>query len=317
MLRCRFLNWTAPFLLSISLAVMAQPFPASTGAPLPPSLPHTVARPKNPILFFRSLLAMSQEQRKTALAQRSPEQRKAVLLKLSEYDIMPPEARELRLHQTELRWYVQHLINTPTPDRNQKIELVPEKDRPLVEERLKQWEELSPEIQKEFLENQNAVASYIEHANEFASSSSPLSIGKQNKLNEEIKRWNALPPEQRKRMCYLFRKFFNLSSIEKEKILKSIPDAERKKLERTLSNYASLPINQRNQRITSLSKFASMTPEARQQFLQNAERWDSMSPKEREIWRQLVKALPPLPPLPPKFHLKNIPLPPSVPQTAK
>jgi len=293
---------------------MAQSVPASTDAPQPPSLPHVVARANNPVLFFRSLLAMSPEQRDAALAQRSPEQRKTVLFKLREYEIMPPEARELRLRQTELRWYVQRMINTPASDRSQTLESIPDKDRSIVEERLKQWEELSPEIQKEFLENQNAVTAYIEHASRIATSHSPLSVEKQKKLDEEMKRWKELPQERRKRMCDLFRKFFDLPAVEKEKTLETLSDTERKTLQHTLTNYESLSREQRNQRITSLSKFMNMSPEARQQFLQNAGLWENMPQKERETWRQLVKTLPPLPPPPPGFHIKNVPPPPPIPQ---
>src|SRR4051812_4211960 len=81
---------------------------------------------KSPVALFRELLAMSPEERNGAIAIRPPDIQKRILEKLQEYEILPDELRELRLRETELRWYLRPLMDEPRTNRAAKLALIPE-----------------------------------------------------------------------------------------------------------------------------------------------------------------------------------------------
>src|SRR5260221_8774392 len=109
---------------------------------------------KPPMAFFRGLLAMTPDERELALAGKPPEDQKKLLEKISEYESLKPEDRELRLRSTDLGWHVTHLIHSSPTNRADWLAKMPANDRPLVEDRLEQWDQLSPEAQNEFLKNE-------------------------------------------------------------------------------------------------------------------------------------------------------------------
>src|SRR5262245_28343087 len=121
-------------------AVRAQPAAPATAAgtsnrialPEPPS-------PKSPIESFRNLLKMDETARQKLLAEKSPQYRQNLEAKLKEYLVLPPDERELRLKLVELRWYLTPLMRLPPSQRAASLALVPAADRPLIEDRLKQW----------------------------------------------------------------------------------------------------------------------------------------------------------------------------------
>ena len=59
-----------------------------------------------------------------------------------------PDARELRLRATELRWYLTPLLRTPAAERAGRLALVPEDLRELVNSRVEQWDVLPPPLKK-------------------------------------------------------------------------------------------------------------------------------------------------------------------------
>ena len=136
-------------------------FPSNgqTNSPVPqkalalPPLP-TV---KPPIEYFRELLVISPAEREKLLGDKTPEQKKILLAKLKEYEAMDSERRELILKVTELRWYVARLMPFAPADRAEGLAMIPKEMRPLVEERLQRWDELSASQQKEFLDNEMAM----------------------------------------------------------------------------------------------------------------------------------------------------------------
>ncbi|HSU53295.1 MAG TPA: DUF3106 domain-containing protein, partial [Candidatus Dormibacteraeota bacterium] len=90
------------------------------------------------------------------------------------------------------------------------------------------------------------------------------------------------------------------------KSLRTLSEADRKQLDKTLRKYQTLSPAQRAQCTQNFEKFTSLTLEERQQFLRNAEKWKLMTLDERQAWKDLVdRALlqPPtpymVPPLPP------------------
>ena len=280
-------------------------------APVPTPLPQLPPPPKSPVEIFRHWLSLSPPEREQALAGKSQNQRKYFQAKLGQYDSLSAEERETRLQSMQLHWYLRPLMQAPPASRAPRLEAIPEPDRKLVEERLKQWDLLSSDLQKEILDNELTLQYFLrlESSSQAQRDSILQSLSPEHRkaLEEKLERWRALPPERRQKMSRQFHQFFELPPKEKEKTLETLPEAERREMEKTLLAFEKLPPAQRQRCIESFGKFASMTAEEQAQFLKNAERWQAMSLRERATWRSLVKALPPLPP-----GLNKPPLPPGL-----
>ena len=270
--------------------------------PLPPLLP-----PVAPISFFRELLAMNGAERALALTNRPPQIQKLILAKVAEYESLNADERALRLRVTELRWYLRPLMTTPATNRPDQLAAIPEQDRKLVEDRLEEWDKLSPDVQKELLANE-ATMRYLADIEGRTVDNRRLTFDAippsgRARLEEGIDKWSSMTENQRRRMLNRFRQFFELTAQEKQKALNTLSEPERAQIEKTLEKFDNLSPNTRDQCIRSFEKFAGLSPAERQQFLQSAERWKLMSPSEREAWREVVLRLPPppprLPPMPP------------------
>ena len=276
---------------------------AATSAPAP-SLPGPQV--------FRELLGLNSTELDRALASIAEPARNRLLAKLREYAALTPGERDARLRATELRWYLVPLMRTVPTSRVAQLALVPEEYRTMVEERLKLWDLLKPDTQKQIQESEWTIRYFLQlqSTSEFQKASAPndLTLPQRAKLEQQLASWLALPPDQRQRMCDRFQQFFELSPREKEKILSALPDAERGGMDKTLHAFEKLPTEQRSLCVSSFRNFANMTPEARAQFLKKAERWKELPPDDRQTWRTLVTKLPPLPPgfgkppLPPGFQ---------------
>ena len=288
---------------SVLVPIPVPPEPDALVPPLPPA--------KSPVGFFRELLAMNALERKQALANRSPENQKRILAKVREYASVDPDQRELRLQVTELRWYLLPLITAPATNRAAQLAAVPDRVRQLVADRLREWDKLSADVQKELLANEAT----LRHLTEIEGRTEDqrrkilwgLSPARRQKLQEGIDRWNGMPEEQRRKMLSRFKAFFDLTANDKEKALRTLSAPERRQIEKTLRTFGSLPPDQRAKCIHSVEKFANLSLEDRQQFLKNAERWKLLTPSQRQDWRELVNRLPPplppdWPPLPPSRH---------------
>jgi predicted Fe-S protein YdhL (DUF1289 family) len=253
---------------------------------------------------------MNAAERKLALTNRSPESRSQILAKVREYESLKPDDRELRLRVTELRWYLRPLMTAPATNRAARLALIPEPNRKLVEDRLREWDEVPPDVQKELfgLEPTLQYFSEIEGRSDQQRHQilTNISPARREMLEKGIQQWDAMSEDQRRSTLNRFNQFFQLTTPEKEKALQTLSEPERRQIEKTLQTFGSLPPTQRAQCIRSFAKFASLSLEERQQFLKNAERWKLMSPGERQAWRQLVGRLPPPPPRRPP------PLPPSL-----
>jgi hypothetical protein len=187
-----------------------------------------------------------------------------------------------------------------------RIQGLPERDRPLIEERLRLWDNLSTEQQRDVLECEPALAAYTSTGRMSTSGMvSPLSTNQQERIDKSTTYLINLHPEKRAELYQNFQEFFELSEKEKAKALDSIhtlSDAERRQMERTLKTFERLPRAQREQCIEGFQKFTALSRAEQGQFLRSAARWQAMSARERQIWRSLVqgKAVP-QPPLPPGF----------------
>jgi len=271
----------------------------SARVPQPPPVP-------SPVQVFRDMLAMTPEQRVKAMEGRQPKTREFLASKLKEFEALKPEERENRLRTMELRWHLLPLMGMAPSNRVLRIQGLPERDRPLIEERLRLWDKLSPEQQRDVLECEPALAAYASTGRMSTSSMvSPLSTNQQERINKSTTYLINLHPEKRAELYQNFQEFFELSGKEKAKALDSIhtlSEAERRQMERTVETFDRLPRAQREQCIVGFQKFTALSAEEQGLFIRSAARWEAMSPRERQIWRSLVrgKAVP-QPPLPPGF----------------
>ena len=286
--------------------VSAPTSPPPAHPPMPPLAPA-----RSPINFFRDLLAMDAAGREQALTNRPPGLRTQLLAKVREYELLKPDERELRLRVTELRWYLRPLMAASATNRPAQLAMIPEKHRQLVEDRLQEWDKLSPELQKELLANE-ATISYLTEIEgrtdeQRRQSLEAIPPGNRAVLERGIDKWSSMSEDQRQRMLNRFREFFELTAQEKQKALNTLSKPERRQIEKTLQTFGNLPPDQRDQCIRSFGKFAGLSLAERQQFLKSAERWKLMSPSERQVWRELVRKMPP--PLPPTLPPPLPPLP--------
>lgn len=267
-----------------------------------PPVPIVFPPGKSPIEFFRELLAMTPAERIQALTNRPVQSRKLILAKVREYESFKPNQRELRLKATELRFYLWPLMSIPAGERAAQLKIVPESMRALVQDRLQEWDQLSPEVQKQLLDNEATLryftdlsASTEEQKTNLLSNLTPA---RRELLLKGVRQWQSLPEEQRQKTLARFNRFFDLTDTEKSKTLQTLSGPEQRQIEKTLHKFEQLSPAQRTQCIKSFEKFAGLSLEERQQFLKNAERWKLMSPDERQDWKDLVSKLTPLPPMP-------------------
>ena len=259
------------------IALTCHPVVAQTNriviTPPPPVL-------KSPMESFRKLLAMPTAERRQFLSTRSTNVQERLIQKLREYQSLTPEERELRLKATELRWYLQPLMRTPATNRPAQLALIPETLCDIVADRVAQWDRIQAPVQQMFLTNEQA-AGYLARVNT-PTNFPPLP--------------STIPTRQR--MTERINQLFDLTPGEKEKVLSTLSDAERKQMERTWENFHNLSRDQRRQCLLSFKQFTELSPTERQYFLKNAERWSQMTPAQRQSWRELVSAAPNLPPAP-------------------
>ena len=262
--------------------------------------------------FPRIAGAATPAQREHYLAARPPEIRQRISEKIAEYDAMKPDERELRLRMTQLRWYLLPLMQTPATNRPAQLAAIPDADRELVSNRLRQWDILPPGLQQEVLEYESPMRYFVPgdstlNTNRVLETTPPQA---RQELSQKLDYLSQLPPEQRRQMYARFQQFFELTDQEKQKTLGVLSPAERQEMTKAVQTFARLPKAQRDLCLESFGKFAGMTDEERRRFFKNAERWrEPMSPAERQAWRNLVSHLPPLPPgvgMPPLPPLPNL-----------
>jgi hypothetical protein len=270
---------------------------AVVGLPTPP-VPTNSA-----VHFFRQLLALSPQEREQDLAARTPEARRVIEAKLSEFTPLSPAERELRLQLLQLRSDLIPLMHLAPTNRTARLAAIPPDERKLVEDRLREWDILPPDLRQEVLENEQ-VLRYI-----FPLAAGAPALGQallqnvsqqeREKLEKAIARWQAIPKEEQEKIFARTRRFFDLNDGEKEKILAAVAQTQGEQLKRTLRALQQLPKPQLDLCMEGLSKFAQLTPQERLQFLQNCERWQAMTPEQQKAWRNAVTHVPPRPPLPP------------------
>jgi len=273
-------------------AASAQP---ATPGPGQPPLPMG----RSPVELFRRLITATPEAAEQLLQGRSPEQRRVILAKIEEYRITPPPLREWRLKATELRWYLTPLMRLPPESRGALLLAVPEADRPLVEARLQQWDQLSAGEKQELLNNELALKYVARPTNAPAPNPDQLkhlSPATRAQLEAAIDQWRSMPDAERQALATRFAGFFNLTANEQSRTLDLLTASERNALAQTIGSFAELDPAERERSLRGLRLFSRMTRDERLAFLHGAERWKSLPDDQKANWRRLVTRLPPLPP---------------------
>ncbi len=291
--------------------------------PQPAIIPKTPPPPpvQTGIGYFRELLSATPAERERLLAGKDSHYRQVLESGLSRYDAYPTEERELRLRSMELRYHVTVLLREPLRNRATRLMMVPENDRPLVEERLKYWDQLSAAEQKEALENERMTRDVFGISGPPMPRQLQLNRHTSNqvvRIEQQLARWQILPDSRRAEIQKNFTTLFEFSDAEKAKQrLQALPltTEERELMENTMAEFKKLTPAARDLCVRNFPKFAELSPQERRQFLVNAQEWQKMPPEDRETWRRLVRKVPRLPPLPP--GLGQPPLPRRVPASAQ
>ena len=288
-------------LLAAALPARSQPVGSAT-PPKPIPTPPLLTSAPSRIDYFRQLLAAPPAGRETLLAGKTPEQRQVLLSSLREYDVLPAPERELRLLALELRLHLSALIRLSPTNRAMRLAMVPETVIPLVNERLQRWDRYTPAEQTALLENEKAVREVLslEQGRPVAevrltSPTPPQLI----QMEKDIARWRELPLEQQRKIYGHFQTIFDLKDLKQDPACDRLNETEKAQMERTLTAFKQLSKSQRDLCIYNFNRFAEMSPTQRRQFLVNAETWAQLKPEDRQLWRDLVKKVPPMPPSPP------------------
>lgn len=290
-----------------------------TDTNLPPMPPHWYQRVTpaitlhclSPVDYFRGLLGMTPAERERVLAGKSADERAAVLAKITEYEALPADVREARLHETELQWRLITLMKSPPDMRGVQLKLIAAPDQPMILSVLNQWDQLPAKTRAALLEKESFIRAYLQWQGTTANGRQELLLklpaARRKQWVDELARWQALPESERAEWCDQFRRFFNLTYGEQKEAVQTLSESEKRQMEQGLRTFARLTAAQRRLCIESFRKFATMSPAEQDQFLKNAEKWQAMSPSERALWRRLVGELPPMPP---NFYDRMPPLPP-------
>lgn len=297
------LSWRALCLLLPALGGLLWAGPATP--PLPPVK-------RSPAEQFRELLAASPAQRRQILASRSAVASNLITAKLKEFEVLPPLQREVRLQLAQLQYYLSPLLHADALSRANQLAGVPAGDRPLIEERLRAWDALPAETQREISDSERSLSYFVRQESadpqQLAATLRQLPAPARPEVEAQFARWSALPPGERARKTANFQRFFGLNERERDQTLSRLPDLERRQMQLALSRFSSLPPAQRDRCVRAFHQLAALSPDERTEFLGNVAQWQTMTAGERSAWRALVQRAiqpPSPPPLPP-------PLPPTL-----
>ena len=283
----------------------ARPSPALPSKPAPqPPLPPSV-RP--PVELFMELLAASPARREQLLEGKPASARQVIERRIAEFERLDPVARadaEWQLRLAQFRIYLSSLLSLSPAQRAERLAGAPEQDRQLMMERLKAWDALDDAARRQVLESKDRfhhfVASPAADPGRLARMLETAPGPMRPDIEAQFDRWRALPEGERRARSAAFQAIFELPGERRARALKTLDEAERKAMDRTLERFSKLPAAERDRCIAGLERLARLDPAGREAFLRNAALWQAMTPSERDQWRRLVFNLhaPPLPPMP-------------------
>ncbi len=263
---------------------------------------NAVASP-SPVETFRKLLAMTPDEREQFMKIYPTEIRTGLARKIQEYQLLPPQLRELRLRVTELRWYLLPLMKTNATARAEQLQTIPEPYRKLVADRLQEWAIWPPQLKEEILEYESTRHYFVGHGvggpiiqQQMVPDDVPGS--ERTELERKLAQFSALSADRREQIYERVSRYFEFSDNERQKILDTLSEPERQTAERALDPIEKWPKQEQEQYLTAFRQYANMSPQERRQFMTNVERWQKMSPQERQAWRDLAEQLSKTPPYP-------------------
>ncbi len=303
--RARRAGWlTRPGLvlgLALGFGVVAQnPEGGRVVPPLPPS-------PRAPVELFRELLAASPEKRVVMLESKTPAARDLILRRIHQHEALDPASRaeaEWQLRLAQFRFYLSPLLRAPLTERARRLARAPAEDRPLLEERLRAWDALTPAARATLLESEESLHHFVRspgaEPSRLTNVLAAAPAAARADIEGQFARWSALPESERVERAATFQQFFGLSDVQRNRALNRLPDSDRIAMEKVLERFARLPESERAQCIAGFERLSALPASEREEFLRNAARWQAMTTEERALWRRLVlkTRLPPLPPLP-------------------
>jgi hypothetical protein len=254
----------------------------------------------SPIEHLRHLLNADREKLASMLEQHSSSTRAFWERKLAEYTALEKQERDRRLRDAQRHWYLMLLLRSEPAERESKLLNIPAPDRALIATRIRDWEALSADLQRDVMTylpalryfgrlvsmNSRARKQALEHAQRAG-----------NDLTDMPKGWEQLDPGYRSSMFRAYQQFFVLEKQERSQVLVNIPTPQRQTLQARLEKLEGMAPEVRRKCLEALQTYAEMTPEERTLFQVTAARWKKMHPSEHSIWKKLVRRVPPMPPV--------------------
>jgi hypothetical protein len=263
----------------------------------PPALPEVK---DSPIRHLHNLLDASQEKRRQMLDQHAPTARAFWERKLGEYSSMDPTERDQKLREAQLHWYLLLILRTPAEDRDTKLLQIPQADRGLIHNRIKDWSALPESMQVDIMTHLPVLRYFgrlVTLSAQARKEAMEASLKAGSRPDIASSDWGQLDPSRRKSMFLAYQKFFTLAEEKRKRVLARIPMPQRLSVQSRLEQLENLSPEAKKQCLEALAKYAQMTPNERILFKANAERWKSMPASEHAVWKNVVKRVPPLPPI--------------------
>ncbi len=243
------------------LSILAQ---NTVPGPVRASLKHssTVLPVQSPVSFFRKLLAMSPVERTNCLANRSAEARAHILAKVAEYEQLSPDDRELRLRATDLRWWLTPMLRMSPTNRMARLAQVPEELRPLVQSRLEQWSILPPPLQQEFLANDQALHYFAR----IEDPSQPVGTAQQQKIARQFNHFFELTEQEKDQTLNLLSEDERVKMEDTLKTFEHLPPQQRELCVRNYARFAGMSADERAEFLKNAERWSKMTPGERQSW---------------------------------------------------
>lgn len=266
-----------------------------------------IAKDNEKLNQFVRLLAMEKDQRAKALASR-PETRVFLRGELEKYDRMTVEDREAELQSLRVWYHLRALVSVPRAVRNEALKMIAPTDREMVERRLRRWDLLDADLQREVMEHDR----FIRYVLELDGLPKAEQVKREPLLPESLRevwdsrleQWHDVPADRRRIIYHNFKKFFDLTVSERDRVLKTLSQKERDQVKPSLDAIAALDKLTPEERaacLESFKAFAETAPNS-EKFLLHLDtlrRWNELSSKERDTLRNVHRLMAPLlPPVP-------------------
>ncbi len=256
----------------------------------------------SPVRFFRVLLTASADEQVRLLEARPAASRAVLQQKLQEYRLLSDADREAKLRALEFHHLMNLLMNAPVAVRAAWLTQVPVEYRPLCEERLRLWNLLPVEIQRNVREREatfrwlTRYESASEDQRKDLLNSVPLS--ERTSREQALAQWRAMSAAEREQAWRGARQMFEMSARDQQRVVAAVAESNRIPTARLVEGLRQLSHQEREQCLAGWQRYAQLEPAEQARLLQAWERWKKMSESEREVWRKLSASVPKPPPLP-------------------